>query len=393
MILTGRRIFLDGRFVPGRLTFDTLFRAVERLDRPWDGGGTGGGTHCGRGAAEAGGAQEVFDAGEDYVIPGLIDLHTHAAVGADASDGSAGGLERMSRYYAADGVTAWCPTTMTLLEPQLTAALAAVRDFRRPRDGARSAGVNLEGPFLSREKCGAQNPANLHAPDAALFHRLNEAAGGLVRLVTVAPELPGAEAFIRETSRACTVALGHTAADYDTALRAFAAGARHATHLFNAMPPLGHRAPGVVGAAFDAGATVELIPDGLHLAPTVLRMGFRLFGERTVLISDSLRCAGMPDGQYELGGQSVTLRGGRATLSGTDTLAGSSIHLMEGLRRAVSFGVPLAEAVAAATGAPAKVLGLEGRLGALVPGGYADFVVLDASLAVRAVFLDGTRIR
>ena len=332
------------------------------------------------------------DAAGCYLIPGLVDIHTHGGAGADAGDGSPEGLRALSRYYAARGVTSWCPTTMTLFEPELTKALRAIRDFVRPADGARLAGVNLEGPFLSREKCGAQDPAKLHAPDTAMFRRLNEASGGLVRLVTVAPEEPGAPEFIRDVSRECTVSLGHTAADYETAMAAFAAGASHATHLFNAMPPLGHRSPGVIAAAMDAGATAELITDGLHVHPAMIRMAFRLFGDRLALISDSLRCAGMPDGDYELGGQGVTVRGGRATLTGTDTLAGSSIHLMEGLRRAVSFGVPLEAAVTAAALAPARVIGRDGEIGSLAPGKRADIVLLDRTLEVRAVFVDGKRL-
>ena len=190
-------------------------------------------------------------------------------------------------------------------------------------------------------------------------------------------------------SRTCTVSVGHTTADYDTAMAAYEAGAGHATHLFNAMPPLGHREPGVVAAALDAGATVELITDGLHIHPAVIRLVHRLFGEKLALISDSLRCAGMPDGDYELGGQPITMKDGRATLTGTDTLAGSSIHLMDGLRRAVRFGVPLEAAVTAATLTPARVIGRDGEIGSLAVGKRADMVLLDAELNVRAVWVDG----
>lgn len=365
MTIQNAKIFLNGAFLDGGIAFTDVITAA--------------------GPAVTGG----LDAEGCYLIPGLVDIHTHAAVGADASDGDPDGLVRISRYYAAQGVTSWCPTTMTLQEPELTRAMRAIRDFRRPSDGAKAAGVNLEGPFLSRAKRGAQNLANLHAPDAAMFRRLNDASGGLVRLVTIAPEEPGALDFIREISKTCTVALGHTTADYDTAMSAYDAGASHATHLYNAMPALGHRAPGVIGAARDAGATVELITDGFHIHPAVVRMTRRLFGDKLVLVSDSLRCAGMPDGDYELGGQLITMRGGKATLKGTDTIAGSSIHLMEGLRRAVSFGVPLEAAITAATLTPARVIGRDAELGTLDPGKHADFVLLDRELNVRAVFIDG----
>lgn len=170
----------------------------------------------------------------------------------------------------------------------------AIRDFRRPADGAKCAGIHLEGPFLCYAKRGAQAAENLHEPDASMFHRLNEASGGMVRLITVAPEEEGAIPFIREVSQTCTVSLGHTTAGYETAMAAYGAGASHATHLFNAMPSFLHREPGVIGAALDSGATVELICDGLHIHPAVIRATHKLFGDKLVIISDSLRCAGMP---------------------------------------------------------------------------------------------------
>ena len=367
--ISNANVFLDGRFVTGGIEFSDVVEAV--------------------GPAVTGGT----DLGGCYVIPGLIDVHTHGAMNEDASDGSPEGLVKMARYYAAGGVTSWCPTTMTLKEPELTRAMETINGFVRPADGAKVAGVHLEGPFLSLKKCGAQNPDNLHAPDAQLFHRLDEASGHRVRLVTVAPEEPGALPFIREVSRTCTVSLGHTTADYDTAVAAYEAGASHATHLFNAMPPLNHREPGVVAAAMDAGATVELITDGFHIHPAVIRLVHRLFGEKLVLISDSLRCAGMPDGDYELGGLPITLTEGVARLRGSSTLAGSSIHLMDGLRRAVSFGVPLEAAVYAATAAPAKAIRRDHEMGALIPGRTADLVVLDQNLSLKAVYIDGAAIR
>ncbi|MCD7927817.1 MAG: N-acetylglucosamine-6-phosphate deacetylase, partial [Oscillospiraceae bacterium] len=368
MRIVNAKVFLNGAFVPGGVEFgEQIAAAGPEITGPGD-----------------------VDAGGCYVIPGLIDIHTHAAVGEDASDGKPEGLPVLSRYYAAGGVTAWCPTTMTLKEPVLTQAMRTIRDFVRPEDGARVAGVNLEGPFLCYAKRGAQAAENLHPPDAALFRRLNEASGGLIRLVTLAPEEPGAMEFIREVAPVATVSLGHTTADYDTAMAAYAAGASHATHLYNAMPSLLHRAPGVIAAASDAGATVELISDGLHVHPAVVRLTHRLFGDKLVLISDSLRCAGMPDGDYTLGGQPITMKNGKATLSGTDTLAGSSIHLMDGLRRAVSFGVPLEAAVTAATLTPARVIRREGEIGSIAPGLWADLVVLDKTLQVKAVYIGGT---
>ncbi|MCQ2507520.1 MAG: N-acetylglucosamine-6-phosphate deacetylase [Dorea sp.] len=369
MKIFNAKVFLDGQFVSGGIEFDARFLSV--------------GPEITSGDLDARGA---------YIIPGLVDIHTHAAVGEDASDGKAEAMAVMGRYYAKEGVTSWLPTTMTLKEPVLTKAMEAIKSYKRPADGAKVAGIHLEGPFLCYAKRGAQNADNLHAPDVDMFHRLNQASGGLVRLVTVAPEEPGAITFIKEISKTCTVSVGHTTADYDTAMAAYQAGASHATHLYNGMPGLLHRAPGVIAAASDAGATVELIPDGFHIHPSVIRLTSRLFGDKLCLISDSLRCAGMPDGDYELGGQPITMKNGKATLTGTDTLAGSSIHLMEGLRRSVSFGLSLEYAVTAATISPAKAIRMEDTLGAIAPGRCADFVILDEALQVKDVYIDGVSI-
>ncbi|MCD7776372.1 MAG: N-acetylglucosamine-6-phosphate deacetylase [Firmicutes bacterium] len=367
MRIVNAKVFIDGAFVDGGVEFDDKIIAA---------------------GADVSGVGDI-DADGRYVIPGLIDIHTHAAMGEDASDGSTEGVEVMSRYYAAGGVTSWCPTTMTLKEPVLSRAMRAIRDFKRPNDGAKVAGINLEGPFLCYSRRGAQAAENLHAPDADMFMKLNEASGGMVRLVTVAPEEKGSLDFIKAVCHFAAVSIGHTDADYDTAMAAYGAGACHTTHLYNAMPPLHHRAPGVIAAASDAGATVELIPDGLHVHPSVVRLTYRLFGDKTVMISDSLRCAGMPDGDYTLGGQPITMKDGKATLSGTDTLAGSSIHLMEGLRRAVSFGVPLEAAVTSATLSPARVIHKDNEIGKIASGMCADLVVLDENLHVCDVYIDG----
>ncbi len=363
MVIKNARILTEEGFLSGDIRFSRTIEEVGRL------------------TGEAG-----LDAGGKYLIPGLVDIHTHGAVGEDFSDGRPEGLQPLVDYYASRGVTSYLATTMTLREEVLTPAMTALRDFRR-QGGAKCAGVHLEGPFLSFAKRGAQAAENLHKPDAALFHRLNEASGGQVRLVTVACEEEGAIPFIREVSQSCTVSLGHSTADYDTAMAAFQAGASHATHLFNGMPPLHHRQPGIIGAAFDAGATAELICDGLHIHPSVVRATFALFGRRVNLISDSLRCAGMPDGSYTLGGQPIVVRDGRATLL-DGTLAGSSISLLEGVRRAVKFGIPLESAVYAASAAPAMAAGLP-RVGWIAPGMDADLLLLDEQLQLEAVFIDG----
>ena len=365
MLIKNGKVLFGRTFTDADLSFDRTIKAIGRLEGPAD-----------------------LDAAGGYVIPGLVDIHTHGAVGEDFSDGKPQGLQPLADYYAAHGVTSYLATTMTLREEVLTPAMHAIRDFK-PRSGAKCAGVHLEGPFLSYAKRGAQAAENLHKPDPALFHRLNEASGGQVRLVTVACEEEGALPFIREISRICTVSLGHTTADYDTAMSGFLAGASHATHLYNGMPSLLHRAPGVIGAAFDAGASVELICDGLHIHPSVIRATYQLFGDKLNLISDSLRCAGMPDGDYELGGQPIVVKNHKATLL-DGTLAGSSISLLDAVRNVVRFGLPLAEAVYAASAAPAKAVGLDA--GVIAQGKAADLVVLDRDLNLKAVFVDGQRV-
>ena len=342
--------------------------------------------------AAAGDGATTLNAAGCWLIPGLTDLHFHGCMGADFSDGTAKGLRTITDYELSRGVTQICPAGMTLAEDALTRMCAVAARHRRDAvGGADLIGINLEGPFLSEAKKGAQNAAWLRDPDLALFERLQTAAEGLVKLVSLAPEREGALAFIKNAGVRTSIA--HTTADYDTAMAAFQAGARQVTHLFNAMPPFSHRAPGVVGAAFDfPDSAVELICDGVHLHPSVVRAAFRLFGaERVILISDTMRAAGMADGDYTLGGQAVVKKGSRATLT-DGTLAGSVTDLMACLKTAVSFGVPLHDAVRAAAWNPARALGIDGEFGAVEPGKWANLVLLDQALDIRTVIFHGSPI-
>lgn len=337
---------------------------------------------------------QTYDASGCYVIPGLTDVHFHGCKGADFSDGDPDGLQTMAEYELSRGVTQICPAGMTLLEDRLLKVCRTAAEHKRAgRPGAELVGINLEGPFLSLAKKGAQNGDWLHEPDAAMLRRLMDAAEGLVKLVSVAPEVPGAMDFIKEVSEEVNVAVAHTTADYDTALEAFRLGARQVTHLFNAMPPFSHRAPGVVGAALDSPwSRVELISDGIHVHPSVVRATFKMFGaDRVVLISDTMRAAGMSDGEYDLGGQNVIVKGPLATLA-DGTIAGSATDLMACMKRAVSFGIPLADAVRAAAVNPAQAIGIFDRVGSLEPGKRANVVVLDGELNVKAVFFKGRKV-
>lgn len=335
---------------------------------------------------------DAIDAGGLYVLPGFVDIHTHGAAGHDFSDADAGGIETMLGWYGDIGVTSVLATTMSYSEAILSNIIkVSLPYFDRIGYGAVLWGVNMEGPFLSPQKCGAQNPAYIIPPDGVMFERLYTLAKGNIRLVDLAPELPGALDFIARASRQCAVSLAHSEADYDTARAAFEAGASHVTHLFNAMPPFTHRQPGLIGAAGDCARFVEVISDGLHLHPAVVRAVFHWFGPgRVCLVSDSMRATGLPNGSYDLGGQDVTVRDGKATLADDPgAIAGSVVPLPEMVRRAIRFGVPMEEAVGAATLNCAKAAGIEGEVGSIAPGKRADFLLWDRDLHTVDVLIGG----
>ncbi len=329
-----------------------------------------------------------------YVIPGLIDLHFHGCVGEDFSDATPDGLQKIADYQLSRGITGICPAGMTLGEDTLTAICEnAAAHIEGNKPGAELLGLHLEGPFISMAKKGAQNGDFVHDPDGDMLERLQKAAKGHVKLVTLAPEGPGAIDFIRKANElGVRVSLGHTTADYDTATAAYNAGARQATHLFNAMPSFTHREPGVIGAAADHEEVMaELICDGVHVHASAVRAMFRLFGpKRMILISDSLRAAGMGDGEYPFGGQYIEVHGARATILGhPETLAGSVSDLMGCVKKATEFGVSLWAAVTAASVNPAKALGVYDRLGSLDAGKDANFAVLNTDYTLKAVVFHG----
>ena len=374
MLFKNAMIFgADFRFHPGWFTVENgRFTSVEE------------------GNTDAGGE----DLAGARVVPGLVDIHTHGNSGADFSDGSYDGLCRMAEYLASRGVTSFAPASMTLGEDTLSTAFkTAVRlHGERPAGLAKLEGIQMEGPFFSEKKKGAQNGAYLRNPDFEFFRRLYDGSDGLVRIVDLAPELPGSVDFIRRASALCTVSVAHTDASYDEAKAAFDAGATHVTHLFNAMPPLHHRNPGVIGAAAEnEKVRAELICDGHHIHPSVIRAAFRLFGaDRVCLISDAMSACGMPEGKYSLGGQDVFVKDGLATLS-NGTIAGAASDLWTDMQNAVRFGIPAEDAVRAAAWNPACEIGREKEIGSIETGKRADFVVCDDKFLRLAVYIDGRR--
>lgn len=335
---------------------------------------------------------DAVDVSGKYVTPGFVDIHIHGSKGSDFCDAGAEHIETMSAYLGGEGVTAFCGTTMAFDEPILTNIFNIAKPYiNKETGGAVLRGINMEGPFFNKAKKGAQAEKYIVDPEIEMFDRLYELSGGAIKLIDVAPELPGAVPFIERASKKCVVSIAHTTANYDQAKAAFAAGASHVTHLFNAMPPFNHRDPGVVGAASDDAAHVEMISDGIHLHPAVVRSVFRWFGaERVCLISDSMRAAGMPNGVYSLGGQTVYMTDGKATLE-DGTIAGSATCLAECFRRAVSFGVPLDAALRAATINPAQAVGLFDELGSITAGKRADVLVLDETLHPEKIFIGGVQ--
>lgn len=339
--------------------------------------------------------ESVLDADGLYAIPGLIDIHFHGCMGHDFCDGTVEAIDAITRYEASCGVTSVCPATMTVSPESLVQVMDAARTYNESpaRPGQASlVGINMEGPFISEAKKGAQAAEHIRLCDEALFCSLQERSGGLIKLVDIAPENEGAMEFIDALHDKVTISLAHTTADYQTAKEAYDRGARHATHLYNAMPPFTHRAPGVVGAAFDSPhCRAELICDGVHIHPSVYRATFQLFGDdRMILISDSMRAAGMEDGQYTLGGQDVAVKGKYATLVSDGALAGSVTNLMDCMRTAVKeMQIPLESAIACATMNPAKAIGIYDRYGSISTGKIANLVLLDQDLNLRQVIIHG----
>lgn len=339
-----------------------------------------------------------IDAAGKYVIPGLIDLHFHGCVGSDFCDGTIEAIEKIAKFQISNGITSICPATMTFSEEILNPIMDASRQFASEQQRSNDAqfatlvGINMEGPYISPKKVGAQNPKYVRPGDINEFKRLQEKSGNLIKLVDIAPEEEGGIDFARQATReGVVVSIAHTCADYDVAKEAFEAGARQMTHLFNAMNPIHHRNPGpIVAASEDARVMAELICDGIHSHPAIIRMAFKLFGDdRIILISDSMRACGLEDGTYDLGGQSVEVHGALVTIEG-GAIAGSVTNLADCLRYAVKEAkISLESAVKCTTENPAKALNMSDKVGSVKCGLYGDLVLLNEDLSLLNVIKRG----
>ena len=335
----------------------------------------------------------VLDLEGYTVLPGLIDIHIHGCAGHDTGEATEEALQAMSNCLVKRGVTSFCPTSMTLSFEELQRIFRNVAACRPTVTGAYIQGINMEGPYIAMSKKGAQNGAYVRNPDAAEFKRLYEDCGGIIKVVDIAPECDGAEEFIKEIQPICPVSIAHTAADYDETCTAIEWGARHVTHLYNAQSGLSHRNPGVVGAVFDKtrqyGVRAEMICDGFHIHPAALRIAFAQLGEdHSIIISDSMCAAGHVDGEYDLGGQTVYVKDGKALLA-DGTIAASTSNVYEELRNVIRFGIPVKQAIKSATINPARAIRVDHETGSIKEGKLADLLVVDENFDIVLVIVRG----
>jgi N-acetylglucosamine-6-phosphate deacetylase len=356
----------------------------------------------GDGTPALGDGMTGLDLGGAWLVPGFVDLHVHGGGGAWLSSTDPAEIAAAAGFHLRHGTTAMLASIATAPLDRMLASAAAVAEIAAEDGGTAGpagpmlAGIHLEGPFISPERAGAQDPDGIREPDRVTLLRLLEACGGWARTVTVAPEREGGLELVRSIAEVGVVpAIGHTQAGYERASAAIDAGVRVSTHLFNAMPGLHHRDLGTVGAALSRDEVVcELVNDGVHLRPEVVALVFHAAGARVALVTDAIAAAGMADGDYDFGRVPLRVRGGVARLAGSQTIAGSTLTMDAALRRAVAdVGVPIGDAVAAASTTPARVIGIAGRTGSIEPGKAADLVVLDADLEVAGVMAGGVWVR
>ncbi|NQT67280.1 MAG: N-acetylglucosamine-6-phosphate deacetylase [Actinobacteria bacterium] len=336
---------------------------------------------------------EVIDAGNGFVVPGFIDIHVHGGGGSDIMDGKYEAVKQIAATHSRFGTTAFLPTTMTMSKDKIIRSLKSIHEaFIKGTGAAEILGINLEGPYINPEKKGAQKEKDIKRPSIEEFLEFNQASGNLIRLITVAPEMPGAIDLIRWLHKNGIIAsVGHSNATYKQVQEGIKAGLTHVTHTFNAMRGLDHREPGVVGAALSSPKLIlEMIADGIHLHPVAMKILIKIKEVgKIVLITDAMRAASKPEGTYNLGGQEVTVVNGQARLK-DGTLAGSVLTMNKAVCNMVDkVGVSLTEAIQMATINPARCLGVESKKGSLEPGKDADIVILNKKLKVELTMVKG----
>ena len=391
MIIKSDKIFLeDGTWVSGNVV--TIGDRIESVNVSADG------HELDESIINSTSVEEVIDATGMYVVPGFVDIHFHGCVGHDFCDGTIEAIDAITKYQAQNGVTSISPATMTLSREELQGIFSTAGEYMKEHNKVcdkdiRSTirGITMEGPFVSIAKKGAQNGAYIHKPDVEFYREMQQLSGGLIRQIAVAPEEDTDLEFTKEISKENVISVAHTTAGFDIADSAFKAGANHVTHLFNAMPPFLHRDPGVIGAAADnKHVFAEMICDGVHIHPAMVRAAFALFGsDRICMISDSMMATGLTDGDYSLGGQAVKVTGKKATLE-DGTIAGSASNLMDCMRVAVKeMNIPLEDAIKSCTITPAKSLSFDDECGSLKGGKIADMLILDKDLNIVKIIKSG----
>lgn len=334
--------------------------------------------------------EDGVDMSGKIILPGFVDIHIHGAGGGDTCDASNESLDKMSAFLASHGVTSFCPTAMTLPVDTLCNIAEVTSSYKSKF--SKVVGINLEGPFINVNKKGAQNGDYVTAGTVENFVKINNASSNTVKLITIAPEAFDSENFIKTVSDCCTVSIGHSSANAEQCKKAIAAGVTHATHLYNAMTPMTHREPGIVGTALDSEkVTCELICDTEHVCPAVLRNTFKILGnDRAVVISDSMRGAGLKNGEFELGGQTVYVKEDYKVARLADgTIAASITNLFDEFKNLLNIGIDFKTALEACTINPARVIKEDEKIGSVAVGKYADLIVCDSDLNIKEVYING----
>ncbi len=373
MLYKNAEVFIDGRFQNVDFEVENgRFRTIFQSD-----------------SISESDSKDSYDCSGKRIIPGFIELHSHGCIGYDFTTAETDDIEKMCEFYYANGITSILATTMTIDYDIYKKAMRHIKKIMENQTkGSRIIGINMEGPFLGADKKGAHDVRYLMPIDEEKYTELNELSGDNVRIIDLDPNLSGSLEFIKKHSKTKVISLAHTSCDYDLAAKAIEAGATHVTHLFNAMNGLHHRQPGLVGAVSDFDVHAEMICDGIHIHPAVIRLMYKVDSDKLILISDSMSAAGLEDGIYELGGQKVDVTDGKATLE-DGTIAGSTTTIYKAFKNVIKYGIPVEQAILSATLIPAKAIKADHEIGSISIGKKADFIIMDQDYNIEKVFRDG----